>query len=131
MSSSGDVHGGGGVPRGRGLPVDVATSRLPGFEGRAGEVRVCGGLGEMRMLQMPGRDGDGQGGMVAVMCWQGLVDVGLLFGRHRNRLEGRRCHRLVLREVHEWEALVVATRCTVRCNDKQQRQLGENNALVH
>ncbi|KAF0025165.1 hypothetical protein F2P81_022046 [Scophthalmus maximus] len=93
VSSSGDVHGGGGVPRGRGLPVDVATSRLPGFEGRAGEVRVCGGLGEMRMLQMPGRDGDGQGGMVAVMCWQGLVDVGLLFGRHRNRLEGRRCHR--------------------------------------
>lgn len=68
-----------------------------------------GGLRETRMLQMAGGDGDGQGGMEVVVRWQGLVDVGLLFGLHWYRLEGRRGHRLVVREVHEWEALVIAT----------------------
>lgn len=36
VSSGGAVHGGGGVPRDRGLPVDMAASWLPGFEGRTG-----------------------------------------------------------------------------------------------
>lgn len=122
VSSGGAVHGGGRgrrVPRGGGLPVNVAAARLPGFEGRAGEERVRGGLGEACVLQMAGGDGDGQRCVEVVVRWQGLVDVGLLFGLHWYRLEGRRCHRLVLREVHEREALVVATRRTVRCNEER------------
>ena len=116
LSSGGAVRG-GRPPRGRRLPVDMAAGRLPDFEGRAGEGRVWGGLREVRVLQMAGGDGDGQRGMEVVVCWQGLVDVGLLFGWNWHGLEGRRRHRLVLREVHEWEALVVAPRCTVSCND--------------
>lgn len=47
MSPGGTMHGrGGGVSRGRGLPVDVAGSWFPGFEGRAGEQRVSGCLGQ-------------------------------------------------------------------------------------
>lgn len=123
MSSVGAVHGGavhGGAVRWDGrLPVDMAPSWLPGFEGRAGEERVRGGLGETLVLQMAGGDGDGQGGVEVVVCRQGLVDVGLLFGLHWYRLEGRRCHGLVVREVHEWEAFVVATRRTVRCEEEK------------
>lgn len=43
----GVLHSGGSVSRGRGLPLDVAAGRLPGFEGGAGEQRVCGGLGQV------------------------------------------------------------------------------------
>lgn len=75
VSPGGVVHGGGGVPRGRGLSVDVAAIRLPGFEGRAGEQRVSGGLGEARVLQVVGGDGDGEGGVEIVVRRHGLVDV--------------------------------------------------------
>lgn len=68
MSPGGAVHGGGGVSRGRSLSVDVAGSWLPGFESRAGEQRVRGGLGEARVLQVAGGDGDGEGGMEVVVC---------------------------------------------------------------
>lgn len=123
----GTVHG-GRVARGRGLPVDVAAGRLPGLEGRAGEHRVRGGLGEARVLQVAGRDGDGEGAVEVVevvVRRQRLVDVRLVFGLHGHRLEGRRRHRLVLGEVHEWEALVVATRRTVRCNEERGGWRGE------
>lgn len=70
MSPTGAVHGGGGgggVSRGRSLPVNVADCWFPGFEGRAGEQRVSGGLGEARVLQVTGGDGDGEGGMEVVV----------------------------------------------------------------
>lgn len=66
MSPGGAVYG-GGMPWGRGLPVDVAASRLPVFESRAGEQRVCGGLGEMRVLQVAGGDGDREWGVEVVV----------------------------------------------------------------
>lgn len=47
MSPGGGMHRGSDVPRGGGLPLDVAASRLPGFESGAGEQRVCGGLGQV------------------------------------------------------------------------------------
>lgn len=86
MSPIGAVHGGGGgggLPWGRGLSVDVAASRLPGFEGWAGEQRVRGGLGDARVLKVAGGDGDWEGGVEVVVRWYGLVvvDVRLLFGR--------------------------------------------------
>lgn len=116
VSPGGAVHEGRGVPWGRCLSVDVAASRLPSFEGRAGEQRVRGGLRETWLFKMTGGDGDGEWRMEVVVCWQWLVDVGLLFGLHWHWLEGRRCHRLVVGEVHKWVALVVATRGTVSCN---------------
>lgn len=118
------VHGGGGagrgVSRGRGLPVDVACGRLPGFEGRGGEQRVCGGFRQAQVFQLAvaARDGDGERGVEVVevvVHRHGLVDVGLLSRLHRHRLEGRSCHVLVLGEVHEREALVVAPGRTVCC----------------
>ncbi len=66
MSPGGAVHG-GGVPWGRCLPVNVAASRLPGFEGRAGEQRVRGGLGKARVLQVARGDGDGERGVEVVV----------------------------------------------------------------
>lgn len=116
VSPGGAVHrGGGGVPRGGGLSVDVAGARLPGFEGRAGQQRVRGGLGEAQVFQVAGGDGNGERGVEVVVRRNRLVDVGLLFGLHGHWLEGWRRHVLVLREVHEWEALVVASRRTVCC----------------
>lgn len=124
------AHGRGrrgrGVSRGRGLPVDVACGRLPGLEGRGGEQRVCGGFGQAQVFQLAvaAGDGDGKRGVEVVevvkvvevvVHGHGLVDVGLLLRLHRNRLEGWSCCVLVLGEVHEWEALVVAPRCTVCC----------------
>lgn len=126
------VHGGGGggrgVPRGRGLPVDVARAWLPGLEGRGGEQRVRGGLGQAKVFQLAvaGGDGDGERGVEVVKVVEvvevvvhrhGLVDVGLLTGLHGHRLEGRSCHVLVLGEVHEREALVVAPRRAVCCKE--------------
>lgn len=121
------VHGGGGggrgVSRGGGLPVDVACGRLPGLEGRGGEQRVCGGFRQAQVFQLAvaAGDGDGQRGVEVVKVVEvvvhrhGLVDVGLLSRLHRHRLEGGSCHVLVLGEVHEREALVVAPRRAVCC----------------
>lgn len=123
VSPGGAVHRGGGggrgVPRGGGLPVDVAGARLPGFEGRAREQRVRGGLGEAQVFQVAGGDGNGERGVEVVVRRNRLVDVGLLFGLHGHWLEGWRRHVLVLREVHEREALVVASGRTVRCGTKR------------
>lgn len=69
---------------------------------------MCGGLGQMGVLQVGGGDGDGQRGLEVVVGRNVLVDVGLLLGLYGHRLESRRCYRLVVREVHEWVALVVA-----------------------
>lgn len=117
VSPGGAVHGGdgggGGVPRGGGLPVDMAGTRLPGFESRAREQRVRGGLGEVQVFQVAGGDGNGERGVEVVVRRNRLVDVGLLFGLHGHWLEGWSRHVLVLREVHEWEALVVASRRAV------------------
>lgn len=54
--------------------------------------------------------------MKVVMRCHGLVDVRLLFVLYGHGLEGRGSHRLILGEVHEREALVVASRGTVCCN---------------
>lgn len=113
VSPGGAVHGGGGVARRGRLPVDVASRGFPGFEGRAGERGVRGGLGDARVLQVGGGDGDGERGVEVVLRRPGLVDVRLLFGLHGRRLEGWRRHGLILGEVQEGEALVVAARCTV------------------
>lgn len=76
-----------------------------------------GGLGDAGVLQVAGGDGDGEGGVqVMVHRRYRLVDVGLVFGLHGHRLEGRGRYGLVLGEVHEREALVVAARRTVCCN---------------
>lgn len=58
--SPGAVQGRGVVCGDGGLPVDVAVRRLPGFEGRAGDEGVRGGLGEAALLQVAGGDGDGE-----------------------------------------------------------------------
>lgn len=65
-----------------------------------------GGLGDARVLQVAGGDGDGERGAQVVLRRRSLVDVGLLLRLHRRRLEGRRGHGLI--EVHQGEALVVA-----------------------
>lgn len=104
------------MSRGGHLTVDVARCWFPGFEGRAGEHRVCGGLGDARVLQVAGGDGDGERGMEVMLRRRRLVDVGLLLMLPRHWLEGWRGHGLILGEVHEGEALVVALRCTVSCN---------------
>lgn len=120
---------GRGVSRGRGLPVDVACGRLPGLEGRGGEQRVCGGFGQAQVFQLAVAAGDGDGErcmevvevvevVVVVVHGHGLVDVGLLPRLHRHRLEGRSRCVLVLREVHEREALIVAPGCAV-CYKKE------------
>lgn len=119
VSPAGAVHRGRRVARGGGLPLDVAAGRLPGFEGGAGEERVGGGLGEARVLQVAGGDGDGERGVEVV---GGLVEVGLLFGLQWHRLEGRRRHGLVVGEVHQREALVVATRRTVRWKGSEEKR---------
>lgn len=75
VSPGGAVHGGGGLSGGGGLPVDVAGSWLPGFEGRAGEQWVSGCLGNPRVLQVARGDGDGERGVKVVMRRHGLVDV--------------------------------------------------------
>lgn len=104
------------MSRGGHLTVDVAHCRFPGFEGRAGEHRVCRGLGDARVLQVARGDGDGERGMEVMLRRCRLVDVRLLFMLPRHWLEGWRGHGLILGEVHEGEALVVALRCTVSCN---------------
>lgn len=113
-----------GVSWCRSLPLNMAGVRLPGLECGAGEKWVGVGLGEGWLVQMTGRDGDGQWGVEAGVCWQGLVDVRPLFGLNWHRLEGMSRDGLVLSEVHEWEALVVAARRSVRCQDKMT---GDNN----
>lgn len=70
------------------------------------------------MLEVAGGDGDREGRVDVVVCWQGLVDVRFLFGLHG--LEGGWSDRLVLGEVHEGEALVVAPRCAVSCKEEQR-----------
>lgn len=82
-----------------------------------------GGLREARLLEVAGGDGDRKRRVNVVVRRQRLVvDVGLLFRRNGHRLEGRGCYRLVLGEVHEREALVVATRCGFSCKDTEWRQ---------
>lgn len=123
VSPGGAVHrgggGGGGVSRGGHLPVDVAHCWFPGFEGRAGEHGVCSGLGDARVLQVAGGDGDGERGVEVVLRRRRLVDVRLLFMLPRHWLEGWRGHGVILGEVHEREALVVAVRSTVSCNKQR------------
>lgn len=120
--SPGGGRGGGVARRGR-LPVDVARRRPPGREGRAGERGVRGGLGDALVLQVGGGDGDGERGVEVVLRRPGLVDVRLLFGLHGRRLEGWRSHGLILGEVHEGEALVVAPRRAVSCKEHNQRRV--------
>lgn len=109
------------MSRGGHLTVDVARCRLPGFEGRAGEHWVCSGLGDAWVLQVSGGDGDGERGMEVMLRRCRLVDVRLLFMQPRHWLKSWRGHRLILGEVHDGEALVVALRCTVSCNKQTVR----------
>lgn len=119
MSPGGAVQRGGGVRRSGGLPVDVAAGRFPGFEGRVGDERVRGGLGEARVLQVVGWDGDGQRGVEVAVPRQRLVDVGLLLGLRG--LEGRRRYGLVTGEVHDRKALIVATGSGFCCRGKHKK----------
>lgn len=63
------------MPRGGRLPVDVARRRFPGFEGRAGQHRVCAGLGDAWVFQVAGGDGDGERGVEVVLRPRRLVEV--------------------------------------------------------
>lgn len=77
---------------------------------------MCSGLGDARVFQVAGGDGDGERGTEVV--FRRLVHVRLLFMLPRHWLEG---WSLILGEVHEGEALVVALRCTVSCNKQTVR----------
>lgn len=82
---------------------------------------MCSGLGDARVFQVAGGDGDGERGMEVVFRRRRLVDVRPLFMLPRHWLEGWSCRGLILGEVHEGEALVVALRCTVSCNKQTVR----------
>lgn len=112
------------MPRLGGLPLDVASTGVPGFQGRAREQGVAGGLGQAGPLRVALGDGDGEGGMVVVggELVVVLVKVGLVFGVQGDGLEGwRGC--LVLGEVHQRVALIVSPRGSVRCSRQERREL--------
>lgn len=82
---------------------------------------MCAGLGDVRVFQVAGGDGDGERSVEVALRRCRLVDVRLLLRLHRRWLEGWGGHGLMLAEVHQGEALVVASRCAVSCNRRTVR----------
>lgn len=119
------------VARVRGLPVHVTPARrVPHPEGRAGQQRVGGGLGQARPLQVGLRNGNGERRVeVVVERRRHTVEVGLVLEVHGDRLEGHGL-RLVLREVHERVALVVAAVSGVSYREEKRECVFQNRMCV-
>lgn len=86
--------------------LDVALTRVPGFEGRAGGERVRVGLGDLGFGDLGGVDGDGQR-HVDVGRWE----EGLVLGVKVDWLESWRG--LAMGVVYHRVALVVVSRSCV------------------
>lgn len=86
--------------------LDVALARVPHFEGRAGSERVGVGLGNLRLWDLGGVDGDGQRCM-DVRWWE----EGLVLGVEVDRLESGR--RLAVGVIYHRVALVVVSHTCV------------------